>query len=116
MAKALTARQQQALDKIYSQSGSFAGIGSGMIAALARKGALDGVQVEQQTAARKTKTQEPQGLPDYTTKSWASLSDLRERILQDAREEVQSFDGAQLITDNRTFSLAFGELSVQYRD
>lgn len=114
MPKALTAPQQAAMDKITSQGGSLAGIGRGMIAALEKKGWLSDTPAEpqkpQSVAARAPKIK---GLPDYTGKSWNSLSDLRDRILADGREEIVSFDGVTLRTDRRVFGLAFGELTVE---
>lgn len=51
-------------------------------------------------------------LPDYTTRSWNSLSDLKERIERDEVEQIVKFDGASLKTEYRTFGLAFGKLRV----
>jgi len=118
MAKALTARQQAALDKIHSQ-GSLDGIDRGMIQALQRKGALDGAEAQVEQAPQASRAQDAEDvalagvLPDYTGRSWNSLSDLRDRIVADGREEIQSFDGITLVTDKRRYGLSYLGLTVR---
>jgi len=124
---ALTSRQQAALDRIMEQ-GSVAGIDKGMIQALTRKGALSNDFLTAQQVARAVAVEasqakskaaepvEPGALPDYTRKSWNSLSDLVERIKTDGREEIVSFDGIKIVTDAREFGLAFGELTVTVQE
>lgn len=112
MAKPLTPPQQAALDKINSQ-GNTAGIGKGMIAALEKKGYLGGtVQATVPKTEAKPVVADSTGLPNYTGKSWNTLGDLAERIRQDGVEEIQKFDGSKIVTNKRTFGLAFGELTV----
>lgn len=48
----------------------------------------------------------------YKTK-WNSLSDFKNFLEKDTKEEIVSFNGYELITKNARYSLAFGQLSVE---
>jgi hypothetical protein len=114
--KTLTQRQLDALT-VYHAGGK---IDRGMMAALIRKGAIqDGaVQTPVKSAARSPEPSERMtdisGVPsiDYTRRTWGSLSDLVERIERDGVEEVQEFNGYQVVTNKHVYGLAFGELTV----
>jgi hypothetical protein len=119
MSQALTARQQAAVDRINAQ-GNTAGIDKGMIQALVRKGALPGttpIQAQEAQAKSLSKVAEDRAeanvLPDYTTRQWNSLCDLRDRIRQDGMEEIVSFNGWQLVTDKRSFGIVSDVLVVR---
>ena len=47
---------------------------------------------------------------DYTTKSWNSLSDLRDKIIKDGKEKIVEFNGYELKTNKRIFKLFNGIL------
>tara|TARA_R110002153_G_scaffold27498_2_gene85387 strand:- start:387 stop:596 length:210 start_codon:yes stop_codon:yes gene_type:complete len=51
-------------------------------------------------------------LPDYTKKTWNSLSQLHERIEKDGKERIVNFDGISIVTNKRTFGLYDGVVNV----
>lgn len=102
----LTQRQSQAL-AVHRSGGK---IDQGMIAALTKKGYLGGecepvakapLAVLEARVIKKSQS----GLPDYASRRWGSLCDLRDAIQRDQTEQVVSFDGITLRTDRRQFTL-----------
>lgn len=54
-------------------------------------------------------------LKDYTKRMWSSLSQLKEHIEKDGKEKIVDFNGAELTTNKRIFSLYQGLLTVRDR-
>jgi hypothetical protein len=108
MAK-LTPRQAAALERI--QNGGTAD--QGMIAALTRKGYLgDGMLAQREVPApQKVAASAPQAR-SYAGRKWNSLSDLRDRILLDGSEEIISFDGVRLVTNQNSYGMVDSQLVV----
>jgi hypothetical protein len=111
----LTTRQQAALDRI--REGGTAD--KGMLEALRKKGYLGSEMAECLTREASKPAPQPEskpvvqdGLPDYTKRTWNTLGDLVERIERDGVEEIEMFNGFQIVTSNRIYGLAFGELTV----
>jgi hypothetical protein len=52
-------------------------------------------------------------LPDYTKRMWQSLNQLKERIEKDGKEKVVDFNGFELITNKRRFTLYDGMLFAE---
>lgn len=52
-------------------------------------------------------------LPDYTKRMWNSLTQLKEHINKDGKEKVIDFNGFELITNKRRFTLYDGMLFVE---
>lgn len=46
---------------------------------------------------------------------WNNLSDVRRYLVENKLENVVSFDGHELITDEHVYTLAFGQLTTKDR-
>ena len=48
--------------------------------------------------------------PDWLTREWHSLGQVRDYVKNHTQEKVHSFNGFELVTDKYRYGLAFGQL------